>query len=144
MRISDWSSDVCSSDLHCALIYSRFRPGFDVPIFHPSLPETRDRTRQDVAFNLTQCRTPFRFALLKAGYYISAQDNRMTGPQSSRYAYPDNRRDLHSRHDAAGQRYRIIMQELAARPTSDEHTSELQSIMRISYAVLCSKHKKIK
>src|SRR3546814_13310591 len=39
----------------------------------------------------------------------------MTGPQSSRYAYPDNRRDLHSRHDAAGQRYRIIMQELAAR-----------------------------
>src|SRR3546814_7518720 len=100
MRISDWSSDVGSSDLvihiyarsHCALIYSRFRPGFDVPIFHPSLPETRDRTRQDVAFNLTQCRTPFRFALPKAGYYISAQDNRMTGPQSSRYAYPDNRR----------------------------------------------------
>src|SRR3546814_13834091 len=91
---------------HCALIYSLFRPGFDVPIVHPSLPETRDRTRQDVAFNLTQCRTPFRFALPKAGYYISAQDNRMTGPQSSRYAYPDNRRDLNSRQDAAGQRHR--------------------------------------
>src|SRR3546814_5982323 len=89
----------------------------------------------------------------------------MTGPQSSRYAYPDNRRDLHSRHDAAGQRYRIIMQELAARQArgdfsfretlsddpstllgidrSEEHTSELQSLMRISYAVFCLKKKNI-
>src|SRR3546814_16493529 len=69
-------------------------------------------TRTDTLFPST---TLFRSALPKAGYYISAQDNRMTGPQSSRYAYPDNRRDLHSRHDAAGQRYRINMQELAAR-----------------------------
>lgn len=100
---------------HCALIYSRFRPGDDVPVFHPSLPETRDRTRQDVAFNLTNSRSAFRFALPKAGYYISSQDNAMTGPQSSRYAHATRRRDLHSRHDAAGQRYRILMQELAAR-----------------------------
>src|SRR3546814_3510059 len=27
-------------------------------------------------------------------------------------------------------------------PRSEEHTSELQSLMRISYAVLCLKHKK--
>jgi len=107
---------------HCALIYSRFRPGFDVPIFHPSLPETRDRTRQDVAFNLTECKTPFRFALPKAGYHISAQDNAMTGPQSSRYAFDTDRRDLHSRHDAAGQRYRILMQELAARQAQGDFT----------------------
>src|SRR3546814_7858081 len=106
-------------------------------------------TRTDTLFPYTTLsRSP------KAGYYISAQDNRMTGPQSSRYAYPDNRRDLHSRHDAAGQRYRIIMQELAARQArgdfsfretlsdrSEEHTSELQSLMRISYAVFCLKTK---
>src|SRR3546814_3506181 len=31
-----------------------------------------------------------------------------------------------------------------ARERSEEHTSELQSLMRISYAVFCSKNKKIK
>src|SRR3546814_1636868 len=30
------------------------------------------------------------------------------------------------------------------RPRSEEHTSELQSLMRISYAVFCLKKKKIK
>src|SRR3546814_5547106 len=30
----------------------------------------------------------------------------------------------------------------AARPRSEEHTSELQSLMRISYAVFCLKKKK--
>src|SRR3546814_10113939 len=32
----------------------------------------------------------------------------------------------------------------AAAPRSEEHTSELQSLMRISYAVFCLKKKKIK
>src|SRR3546814_4265448 len=30
-----------------------------------------------------------------------------------------------------------------AKPRSEEHTSELQSLMRISYAVFCLKHKNI-
>src|SRR3546814_10578097 len=33
-------------------------------------------------------------------------------------------------------------QKLAPRPRSEEHTSELQSLMRISYAVFCLKKKK--
>src|SRR3546814_7689175 len=36
----------------------------------------------------------------------------------------------------------IIGKPLAARPRSEEHTSELQSLMRISYAVFCLKKKK--
>src|SRR3546814_9015364 len=32
--------------------------------------------------------------------------------------------------------------EAPSLPRSDEHTSELQSLMRISYAVFCLKHKK--
>src|SRR3546814_1636695 len=44
---------------------------------------------------------------------------------------------------------RIVQQFLrrqlaAARPRSEEHTSELQSLMRISYAVFCLKKKTIK
>src|SRR3546814_9827658 len=33
-------------------------------------------------------------------------------------------------------------QQVLARPRSEEHTSELQSLMRISYAVFCLKKKK--
>src|SRR3546814_7117059 len=43
--------------------------------------------------------------------------------------------------DAAGfEHLHCLMQYLAAR--SEEHTSELQSLMRISYAVFCLKKKK--
>src|SRR3546814_3825504 len=42
--------------------------------------------------------------------------------------------------DASGRRVRDAM--LAAARRSEEHTSELQSLMRISYAVFCLKKKK--
>src|SRR3546814_2554144 len=35
-----------------------------------------------------------------------------------------------------------VLAKLAIRPRSEEHTSELQSLMRISYAVFCLKKKK--
>src|SRR3546814_1278366 len=37
-----------------------------------------------------------------------------------------------------------IIQRLHPQPRSEEHTSELQSLMRISYAVFCLKKKKQK
>src|SRR3546814_5011027 len=37
---------------------------------------------------------------------------------------------------------RLLERERAARTRSEEHTSELQSLMRISYAVFCLKKKK--
>src|SRR3546814_3464317 len=43
------------------------------------------------------------------------------------------RRKVHRRHRGADRRQR---------PRSEEHTSELQSLMRISYAVFCLKKKK--
>src|SRR3546814_5757022 len=36
----------------------------------------------------------------------------------------------------------IVFLRLNSRPRSEEHTSELQSLMRISYAVFCLKKKK--
>src|SRR3546814_9230064 len=44
-----------------------------------------------------------------------------------------------ARNQASGQRERLI--ELGAPERSEEHTSELQSLMRISYAVFCLKKK---
>src|SRR3546814_9998560 len=43
--------------------------------------------------------------------------------------------EQHRRHDLAG--------EGRLEPRSEEHTSELQSLMRISYAVFCLKKKKL-
>src|SRR3546814_4429063 len=77
MRISDWSSDVCSSDL------------------------------------------------ATAASILSAATSRSAMPASAR-------------HSSASRRIvRLLMQE-----RSEEHTSELQSLMRISYAVFCLKKKK--
>src|SRR3546814_1587477 len=42
----------------------------------------------------------------------------------------------------AGDKYALVLGDFGAR--SEEHTSELQSLMRISYAVFCLKKKKIK
>src|SRR3546814_3261029 len=39
-------------------------------------------------------------------------------------------------------RGRIDQDRMGLRPRSEEHTSELQSLMRISYAVFCLKKKK--
>src|SRR3546814_9106736 len=52
----------------------------------------------------------------------------------------------HSRRRAARRaagRARMIVRIVGAAIRSEEHTSELQSLMRISYAVFCLKKKKI-
>src|SRR3546814_7379882 len=56
-----------------------------------------------------------------------------------------------ARHVRRGPRTRLLTVEMDvvvfvshAPPRSEEHTSELQSLMRISYAVLCLKKKKSK
>src|SRR3546814_4762800 len=41
-------------------------------------------------------------------------------------------------------RHRLVTHEIQDRLRSEEHTSELQSLMRISYAVFCLKKKKQK
>src|SRR3546814_5481289 len=97
MRISDWSSDVCSSDLITEDIITdlaRFR-GLDV-----------------IARNSA------------AVYKGEAVDVRRIG------------RDLGVRYVLQGSIQRQSEQR------SEEHTSELQSLMRISYAVFCLKKKK--
>src|SRR3546814_7010392 len=93
MRISDWSSDVCSSDLR-------------VPGQHePRDPHAAERHHR-----------------LHAVGAAGQPDG-----QASRPAHPGGE-----------------FQPAAAADRSEEHTSELQSLMRISYAVFCLKKKKTK
>src|SRR3546814_3121881 len=108
MRISDWSSDVCSSDLiGCGRGDSA---GPDQPA----------------------CAAPC---------LRHAPSGRRRGPtRRAGDAWPRRHRDdgnLYPCPDQGAGRTRRIE---ASR--SEEHTSELQSLMRISYAVFCLKKKK--
>src|SRR3546814_8373013 len=94
MRISDWSSDVCSSDLG-RLVAAGVDSGYDLAV-----------ARQ------ARCREhgPARRGDLLVRAAVAADVSADTG--------------------------------LAAQRRSEEHTSELQSLMRISYAIFCLKKKK--
>src|SRR3546814_6329847 len=96
MRISDWSSDVCS-DLRPSKGWSHDPP-------RPRRPSPA-RARGAAA----------RGRQRDARYRRDAQRSGRAGPNG--------------RHDHRDRR-------------SEEHTSELQSLMRISYAVFCLKKKK--
>src|SRR3546814_3391195 len=108
MRISDWSSDVCSSDLLA---------GFAV------LRQRRQIHRARLAFELRD-RVELAADLEDRREIVGVGDRRRTvGLEDRRVAVVD---DL-----AEG------VEVGAAAARSEEHTSELQSLMRISYAVFC-------
>src|SRR3546814_8640824 len=102
MRISDWSSDVCSSDLRAAA-------DFACPI---------------------RC--------LGAGR-IGLAEQRLVAERRLREG------DRRQRLVGGIMCKQMLLPRLAMElPRSEEHTSELQSLMRISYAVFCLKKKKNK
>src|SRR3546814_10195400 len=112
MRISDWSSDVCSSDL--------VRRQTDQFLLRP------EREVADVASRQSPDRIETRegepFGVDVQLHLVPARDDR--GDDVA-----DNRRTVDERRHRVDER-------------SEEHTSELQSLMRISYAVFCLKKKK--
>src|SRR3546814_2858678 len=117
MRISDWSSDVCSSDLIFADM------GFAVA----TGPEIEDDWRNFTALNIPETH-PAR--AMHDTFYFPSQMNDAEG-----------RAMLLRTHTSPVQIRTMMSQEPPIR--SEEHTSELQSLMRISYAVFCLKKKKI-
>src|SRR3546814_9583694 len=106
MRISDWSSDVCSSDLGCVAC-QWIRGTAALPA-----PGNRLRPRSDHVQLL-----PHRAA---------------THPRLDRPPAASALDALAAARAGAADR---------AADRSEEHTSELQSLMRISYAVFCLKNK---
>src|SRR3546814_7166052 len=118
MRISDWSSDVCSSD-----------PAGQVPavvelLCVGGLRKGKAREKGDTQHADLHCR------LLVYGY----KARNRTGNLTARYGR--HRRPPPRTATRASQSY-LISVILTIR--SEEHTSELQSLMRISYAVFCLK-----
>src|SRR3546814_2111014 len=121
MRISDWSSDVCSSDLLPALTPEAMKADLDTSM---------KRFEQEIGERPKLFAWPFgewdtrSMAVVKAMGYDAA-----FGQQSG---------VAHAKHDLYWLP-RFPMNEHYGR--SEEHTSELQSLMRISYAVFCLKKK---
>src|SRR3546814_3532162 len=130
MRISDWSSDVCSSDLGSALGAAREIDG-----------EAIEQTTLNRAEIVQYAKRP---VLLESnatayGLYVSGSsmeprhldgDMILIDPKGRVRGGDDvvvYLRPLHPEDDDG---------------RSEEHTSELQSLMRISYAVFCLKKKK--
>src|SRR3546814_3126755 len=103
MRISDWSSDVCSSDLAGGV------PGAGAHHLLPAL--LRGRHLED-------------------------------GPPLRARRHADAR-DPAAVREGQGTRHRLLPRlcRVDRGGRSEEHTSELQSLMRISYAVFCLKKK---
>src|SRR3546814_3987579 len=118
-RISDWSSDVCSSDLHDDGIY----------------PRPHDAQ----ADNLRLCvaRWPHWHGPFEA-------PPSLTSDLGARWRAPVDHRQESYFHASypLGHAGRSVVRHYGAGARSEEHTSELQSLMRISYAVFCLKKKK--
>src|SRR3546814_10038796 len=106
MRFSDWSSDVCSSDLHSRGGGRRHRLCRNVGLQSASRGDCAGRCKRPVSAGPR---------LPRAGCEPACACRRIA----------ERRR--------CGGQFR-----------SEEHTSELQSLMRISYAVFCLKKKKEK
>src|SRR3546814_6763969 len=115
MRISDGSSDVCSSDLG-----RRF-------------PESRRNHRPPTRLHRQLAPGRDTYTGSKAGQHCGSWS-----PDPGRWHQVRDRRALYASlygtvHHGVG---------IAKLLRSEEHTSELQSLMRISYAVFCLKKKK--
>src|SRR3546814_10351788 len=121
MRISDWSSDVCSSDLLDGLV-----AGEDVD-----------------ALVVGVARMPLHPApidLVASGGRVQALPQVAVLDRCAAGRLPVAAQPVgHPFGDALAHVLRVGVQDHAARlaQRSEEHTSELQSLMRISYAVFC-------
>src|SRR3546814_8154094 len=124
MRISDWSSDVCSSDLPCRWP-ARSRPS------HSQIDAARIHRLQ-----LLEHRGHLEGAVVvhQHGSGPETDARRLRGGRGDQEFRMGGR--LRRRHVMLDQPDAMIPPRyLPAR--SEEHTSELQSLMRISYAVFC-------
>src|SRR3546814_9194466 len=119
MRISDWSSDVCSSDL---------QEGFA----HIDMTVHRGRRwSAAVAYLKPAMRRPNLTVWTRAlTTRVLIENGRAVGVELAK---------SRERVEVRAQREVILSGGAINSPRSEEHTSELQSLMRISYAVFCLK-----
>src|SRR3546814_3095199 len=96
-------------------------------------------TRTDTLFPYT---TPFRSQYIERGTeWLRDAGQRISGRLHAFAATLSGAVDRDRRDVAEAQRQERLAAERTREQRSDEHTSELQSLMRISYAVFCLQKK---
>src|SRR3546814_8454919 len=139
MRIRDWSSDGCSSDLPCASAAVRARRACSrsseesdrTGRSRPARSRERSFAMSAIGIIATLRVQPDKTEAFEGVFAELAAAVRANEPGNSLYRL--------FRTDEAGV-YKVM--ECYDDARSEEHTSELQSLMRISYAVFCLKKKK--
>src|SRR3546814_6669654 len=136
MRISDWSSDVCSSDLKRAecrgdrskVTWTQVETGSAITWKYPSCVLLGDDSTGEF-------------------HPVALTHHRQQADTGTKMIHVGKRTKskIISKGISAGRgqnTYRGLV-KVAASARSEEHTSALQSLMRISYAVFCLKKKKL-
>src|SRR3546814_2559563 len=116
MRISDWSSDVCSSDL--------FRQYFQI------VERARNHSGNDDIVYVLHCETFEHQQLVKPhGIFVGCPPGVCGNPpaRANLTAFHQGKNDV-GVSCVYGKQHDLFL-----RSRSEEHTSELQSLMRISY-----------
>src|SRR3546814_8236626 len=128
MRISDWSADVCSSDLKAnsdklnalGVMMIDLTPAAIGPYCVPPINLKQHAGKREMNVNMVTCggqaTIPMVYAVSRVQKVKYAE---IVATVSSKSVGPGKRKNIDER--------------------SEEHTSELQSLMRSSYAVFCLK-----
>src|SRR3546814_4203195 len=140
MRISDWSSDVCSSDLVARVVNDAVTRlgGIEVliniagiqrttPIETLTVADMRELFEVNMIGTMVFCREALRHLPEQVGVIVNIASTAADHGNPYMSAY-------------AASKGAVLAFSKTLR--SEEHTSELQSLMRISYAVFCLKKKK--
>src|SRR3546814_4958050 len=124
MRISDWSSDVCSSDLFARI----------------GVPSVRVDRDADADLRLIDEVAPYDSALWYLGRISCAYEMACSSEATARLSEAQQAQsieDMLRKLDEA----EVLTLAHGGYIRSEEHTSELPSLMRTSYAVFCLKKK---
>src|SRR3546814_749433 len=159
MRISDWSSDVCSSDLRDTYhlfgletgvptdaygLEEAVADGYLVPPRAQSVPVKF--VREGIRYDELSEEEKEHWESLDWGDYDELPDE-IHASEVNKRLFNEHTVDLMLQHlmehglkvDGGDRLGKTII--FAVNQRSEEHTSELQSLMRISYAVFCLKKK---
>src|SRR3546814_5156553 len=132
MRISDWSSDVCSSDLYSAtaMLREKFqRREMSVEEIAETAQVIAQHSLGNIGFSgLMTAAAKFMKGVDEESFVTFGEE--LYKKHIARKIYPETRAIIEAHRDK-GHR-------------SEEHTYELQSILRISYAVFFLKKQNIK
>src|SRR3546814_1083265 len=148
MRISDWSSDVCSSDLSVLQCVPTLLTRLVACEPFREIAGTSLRLiiygGESIPFATLAAATDAFGPILAQNYGLTEAMMTCTHLPPREHLIDGNGESRALRHGVIGRPYpfvELVLRDANGAPRSEEHTSELQSLMSISYAVFCLKKK---